>query len=69
MSKVEKWVRPCKAYMQRKNVKLICVIHLSGIVTNRVNTSLSRTIHESWTCDLDSIGLGMQIACATIKHS
>nr|DAX07616.1 MAG TPA: hypothetical protein [Bacteriophage sp.] len=34
-----------------------------------MNTSLSRTIHESWTCDLDSIGLGMQIACATIKHS
>lgn len=52
--------------MQRK-FKLVCAIHLSGIVTNRANTSLSRTIHESWTCGLNSTGLGMQAACAAIE--
>ena len=52
--------------MQRK-FKLVCAIHLSGIVTNRANTSLSRTIHESWTHGLNSTGLGMQAACAAIE--
>ena len=62
VSKVEKWVRPCKAYMQRKMLSWFVEFIYPELSRQSANTSLSRTIHESWTCHLDSIGLGMKIA-------